>query len=78
MKKLFTTVFLLTYFIVFSQTLSPEENSKAHRRYWYYRTRLINDFIKIGGAQGDCIVFPERNQKRKNKFVLRLNHRGHR
>ncbi len=24
MKKLFTTVFLLTYFIVFSQTLSPQ------------------------------------------------------
>jgi hypothetical protein len=45
----------------FSQPLSTQENEKAHRRYWYYRTRLINDFLKIGGNQGDCIVFAERN-----------------
>lgn len=37
------------------------DNDKAHRRYWFYRTRLINDFMKIGKEQGDCIVFAERN-----------------
>ncbi len=21
------------------------DNDKAHRRYWYYRTRMINDFM---------------------------------
>lgn len=44
-----------------SQPLSFSENQKAHRKYWFYRTRMINDFIKIGGEQGDCIVLSERN-----------------
>ncbi len=38
----------------------------AHKRYWYYRTRMINDFIKIGKEQGDCLVFAERNRKEDN------------
>lgn len=38
------------------------DHDKAHRRYWYYRTRLINDFMKIGKNQGDCIVIAERNE----------------
>ena len=37
------------------------DNDKAHRRYWYYRTRMINDFMKIGKNQGDCIMISERN-----------------
>lgn len=40
---------------------SQIDHNKAHRRYWYYRARLINDFMKIGKLQGDCIVFPQRN-----------------
>ncbi|MGZ3900330.1 MAG: hypothetical protein ACXVC7_16360 [Bacteroidia bacterium] len=38
------------------------DNDKAHRRYWFYRTRMINDFMKIGKNQGECIVLAERNQ----------------
>jgi hypothetical protein len=61
---------LKTYFILYFICLlitdmisQPSINDgKAHRRYWYYRTRLINDFTKIGIDQGDCIMFPERNQ----------------
>ncbi|MCD6017085.1 MAG: hypothetical protein K0S53_206, partial [Bacteroidetes bacterium] len=37
------------------------DNEKAHRRYWYYRTRMINDFMKVGKEQGACIVFAQRN-----------------
>lgn len=43
---------------IFSQTI---DDGKAHRRYWYYRARMINDFMKIGKEQGACIVFAERN-----------------
>jgi len=44
-----------------AQPLTFSENEQAHRRYWYYRTRFINDFVKLGSAQGDGICFPERN-----------------
>ena len=47
-----------------AQPLNFSENQKAHRHYWFYRTRMINDFIKIGNEQGDCIVLAERNQGR--------------
>lgn len=57
--------FLITALIcschLFSQPLSFSENEQAHRRYWYYRTRFINDFVKLGSAQGDGICFPQRN-----------------
>lgn len=53
-----TLSFILISICLQSQTI---DNNKAHRRYWYYRTRMINDFMKIGKNQGDCIVFPERN-----------------
>ena len=46
---------------ILSQPLTFAENEQCHRRYWYYRTRFINDFIKLGSAQGDGICFPERN-----------------
>lgn len=45
---------------LFSQ-LDASSNDRAHRRYWYYRTRMINDFINIGDKQGDCNVFAQRN-----------------
>lgn len=57
--------FVLTFISLFivSHNLSSQglDDSKAHRRYWYHRTRLINDFMKIGKEQGDCILFAERN-----------------
>lgn len=52
-------IYLITLNNGFSQQIV--DNDRAHRRYWYYRTRMINDFMKIGKQQGDCIVFAERN-----------------
>ena len=60
-----TTILLLLVIIVQSQTI---DNDKAHRRYWYYRTRMINDFIKIGKNQGDDIVFIKNNS---NNSILK-------
>jgi hypothetical protein len=59
--------FLKLYFILMfwicstSDFFTQIDHDKAHRRYWYYRTRLINDFMQIGTDQGDCIVLAERN-----------------
>ena len=50
----------LTNTILLSQ--STINDDVAHRRYWYYRARFINDFTKMGINQGECIVLAERNQ----------------
>lgn len=56
-------VILNLIFLCYGDLLPQQsiDNEKAHRRYWYYRTRMINDFMKIGKEQGACIVFAERN-----------------
>jgi hypothetical protein len=59
MKLLIFIIYFLSYFIANSQV--TVDNDKAHRRYWYYRTRMINDFMKIGKEQGNCVVLSERN-----------------
>jgi hypothetical protein len=62
MKKIKLFIFVLLTWLQFDLIAQPNiDNTKAHRRYWYYRTRFINDFVNIGGSQGDCICFPERN-----------------
>lgn len=62
MKHLFLfTIFFNILSEQFAQNLTFEQDQLAHRRYWFYRTRMINDFTKIGSAQGNCIVFAERN-----------------
>ncbi len=63
MKKLLIFVIILLPTILQSQSI---DNDKAHRRYWYYRTRMINDFMKIGKNQGNGLVFAERNRKENN------------
>lgn len=56
--------FLLTAANVFCQ--QTVDHDRAHRRYWYYRTRMINDFMKLGKNQGDCMVIAERNGGKDN------------
>jgi hypothetical protein len=34
-----------------------------HKKYWYYRSRLNNDFLKIGLDSGESIPFSERGAK---------------
>lgn len=48
------------------------DNDKAHRPYWYYRTRMINDFMKIGKDQGSCIVLAQRNYLEDNSGLPEL------
>lgn len=51
MKKLILNILsILHFFILFSQT--PNDNLK---KYWYYRERLVNDFLKPGTLQGHSL-----------------------
>lgn len=63
--KLIILVTLFTYHKGISQPLTFSENEQAHRRYWYYRTRFVNDFVKLGNSQGDGVCFPQRNYNGK-------------
>lgn len=58
---IFIVVAICCNYHLLSQPLTFSENEQAHRRYWYYRTRFINDFVKLGNSQGDGVCFPERN-----------------
>jgi hypothetical protein len=59
--KYIIAFFALYNFFLFCHAQNNIDHEKAHRRYWFYRTRLINDFMRVGKDQGDCIVFSERN-----------------
>jgi hypothetical protein len=63
--RLLILIELLCCFGARSQPLIFSENEQAHRRYWYYRTRFINDFVKLGNSQGDGVCFPQRNYNGK-------------
>ncbi|MFH1319945.1 MAG: hypothetical protein ABII90_04740, partial [Bacteroidota bacterium] len=63
MKKLIFILFLVVPFIGIAQTSS--ENLK---KYWYYRIRLINDFMKVGPDQGESIPAEVRQINGKIKW----------
>lgn len=66
------TFFVLLIFVEIVYSQQTVDNDKAHRRYWYYRTRMINDFMKIGKEQGACIVLAQRNYLEDNSGLPEL------
>jgi hypothetical protein len=40
--------------------LAQNYNDYDAKKYWYYRTRLNNDFVKVGLNQGESLPIPER------------------
>lgn len=76
MKK---TILILCYlvfaFLQTAQILTAQDESINHQKYWYYKSRLNNDFIKVGNTatgstysnfdgHGESIPFNERHSKR--------------
>ncbi|MEO6833261.1 MAG: hypothetical protein ABI378_12050 [Chitinophagaceae bacterium] len=63
MRKLFFTL-LTTFFLsgAFAQipTAYLPDYYKNLEKYWFYRYRLINDFLKIGGSCGESIPASKR------------------
>lgn len=54
-KKLCLALLLFTEIVSYSQ-----DYTMLHNKYWYYRTRLRNDFMKVGIGQGFSIPMEER------------------
>lgn len=51
----YVLILLLVIFKFFSQN-----DIVNHRKYWYFKSRLINDFMKVGINQGDNIFINQR------------------
>ena len=66
MKKLILLAFVVQLMYANAQSPNGIDNDKAHRRYWYYRTRMINDFMKVGLLDGESIPFNERGYNETN------------
>jgi len=55
---------LLLYLFVFLIIKGVSQNDlQNHKKYWYYKSRLNNDFIKISLDSGESIPFNERVPK---------------
>ncbi len=39
---------------------NAQNDNDNHRKYWYYRSRLVNDFLKVGTGQGESMPFNQR------------------
>ncbi|MCU0359371.1 MAG: T9SS type A sorting domain-containing protein [Bacteroidia bacterium] len=51
---------ILLLFLTLTYNLSAQNELDNHKKYWYYKSRLNNDFIKIGLDSGESIPFNER------------------
>lgn len=70
-NKFTTVIVCLCMNISLLHAQQTVDNDRAHRRYWYYRTRMINDFMKIGKDQGDCIF-----SKNLHNSILNSKHKS--
>jgi hypothetical protein len=64
MKKIILILFLALIFIPLKSQIQPQISDDSPNwltKYWLYRWRFVNDFIKIGDQQGESIPFAERN-----------------
>lgn len=63
-QRLIFMIFLTSLLLqLHSQSGSDED---IHRKYWYYKSHLNNDFIKVGLGLGESIPFNEKNSKHTN------------
>lgn len=60
MKVIFLTLFFISFQFCEAQ-ISHGDAADAAAKYWLYRWRFVNDFIKVGEQQGESIPMGERN-----------------
>lgn len=61
--KIIITIIVLCCDVLYCQT----QEILNHKKYWYYKTRFNNDFIKVGIKQGESMPF---NQRGTNDAVI--------
>jgi hypothetical protein len=61
MKYRLIRILLLTANIIVGVSMAiAQSDNDNHRKYWYYRSRLVNDFVKVGLSDGESMPFNQR------------------
>jgi hypothetical protein len=53
---------ILLCFILLTAFSRAQTDELNHRKYWYYKSRLNNDFVKVGLKAGESLPFNQRGQ----------------
>jgi len=54
-------IIIITFLLGFASTsLEAQNHQQNHEKYWYYRWRLTNHFMKVGPNQGESLIANER------------------
>jgi len=54
------TGYLMAFGFFLFHLLVAQNYIVNHRKYWFYKSRLNNDFIKVGTGDGESLIFNER------------------
>jgi hypothetical protein len=60
MKTIFSIQVIIIFLHIFLLNIVAQSDPANHRKYWYFKSRLLNDFMKVGINQGDNIIINER------------------
>lgn len=63
---------LVLVFFALTFKLAAQNDEINHQKYWYYKSRLNNDFIKVGLDTGESIPFTTRGRWAKNFDVYNV------
>ena len=47
---------LLSAYLCMTLFVASQTDYDNHRKYWYYSSRLVNDFMKVGLDQGEVTI----------------------
>ena len=51
---------IILFFVLAVSIAKGQTDEQNHRKYWYYRSKLVNDFLLVGIGNGMSIPFSER------------------
>jgi hypothetical protein len=61
-------IIIITFLLGFASTsLEAQNHQQNHEKYWYYRWRLTNHFMKVGPNQGESLIANERGLGNANR-----------
>lgn len=63
-----SNLILILLFVNFNFIWS-QDNGIHHRKYWWYKSRLNNDFVKVGLADGESMPLNQRGDNFVNSNV---------
>ncbi len=50
------TLILFSVYLCLPLFLASQNDNDNHRKYWYYRSPLVNDFMKVGLGQSEITI----------------------